>query len=1014
MKTEKKITFGRFKIKAKTFICAVVVSLCVSSLVWAANCAKMYPADNIAELHHKYESGGNPCAFNKCAKGDIGGCSYGSSQLACSCKGCSKYATMGVYLKGLPKDMLAALGGGSWQSVAEAACNASSPRHSAFVNAWKGMCSSSMKDRFANSQESFIKKTTYDEAVRKIKKNLGIDINQFPPEVQMEVYSLAVAMGPTGAYSVMNRVKNKLGGKLTDPPTATETLLQMIATCRGNGCGNNYYASSPASIQKSVFNRFKKEGAEAIESYKIRKAWEAEQANPSNPPKTLKEVVKEVTGKNMCPAGQSGTFSADGDWDVGGDGSGSASNDKGAGKESATGYEGKDCSPSQYANTMNFCLFCPLFKVIFNTSSTIAQLAFQKLSQPVMTLVLIGFAIWIALKILAFLSSVEKKEAPALIKEIMHMSFVVMVVVLLLQGTSSQVFSLLMEPVFNTGFKLAQLVVGNGECKEYGVLATGGLPASMGNSILCTIEAIQNKLIDTLALGTSSMCVGFFIKASFFIFPSLPYVFSGLLIWGGAFVLMIIFPFLMLDSIFQLTVACALLPAAIGSYPFKYTKSKFVGKVWDTFINAMFNFIFLSIFIFILTTAIELTLKESIAMSREEMDQNYIELIVTQLAWAGIALLKIVFVLLLGWALMDEVKTFADNFSSGIANGSIGSKIGGLAGQGTKALGVKSLAGIKSAGKAVGRDISQRVGNVRRGITEHNLRQNGTATPVFDDKGNQIGTSYSMQSKSWLRERDKVKSVMIANNGNKLFTTQKDYGDGKIKTTQQDGFIKITTTNDNGLISEKISMQSAALKSLTKKDGSINTLAWDNAIANSAHAPEKVKAALMLQYAKESIPGINPELMGSLNDAQIEISTDKDGNEVISVKEKQKDGSSQVIRMKKGQNGRALLEVESTNKYGDRESYATDGIINRHSRAKVDKDGNILQDKDGKPEVQTEYAVSGYYTKYVGKPVNSNGNFHSSIPADQIMFDDDEMTAALKQMVGDRLKGKVHAIGGFK
>lgn len=985
MKTEKKITFGRFKIKAKTFICAVVGSLCFSSLVWAANCA-FYMGNNIYQQTIQSESSGNPCSASK-LPGDSGGWTYGY--------GLSQY-TFGKYLASVQKnqpEIWAALGGGSLSSM-QSRAKKGDP---SFVNAWKNLCKTH-KSELSAGQTAHMKSAFYEPARAYAKKTFGYDLNNMPPEVQSMVLS--------AYWNSPGKTQNDLKAAFAaagNPPDP-EKFMNAFYNHRYNNC----CSGSACKYKKGLQNRWSKEKAESMQSYKIRKAWEEEQAHPSNPPKTLDDIVKEVTGKRMCKIGEVGSVS--GDWEVGG----SASNDKGAGKESATGYEGKDCSPSQYANTMNFCLFCPLFKVIFNTSSTIAQLAFQKLSQPVMTLVLIGFAIWIALKILAFLSSVEKKEAPALIKEIMHMSFVVMVVVLLLQGTSSQVFSLLMEPVFNTGFKLAQLVVGNGECKEYGVLATGGLPASMGNSILCTIEAIQNKLIDTLALGTSSMCVGFFIKASFFIFPSLPYVFSGLLIWGGAFVLMIIFPFLMLDSIFQLTVACALLPAAIGSYPFKYTKSKFVGKVWDTFINAMFNFIFLSIFIFILTTAIELTLKESIAMSREEMDQNYIELIVTQLAWAGIALLKIVFVLLLGWALMDEVKTFADNFSSGIANGSIGSKIGGLAGQGTKALGVKSLAGIKSAGKAVGRDISQRVGNVRRGITEHNLRQNGTATPVFDDKGNQIGTSYSMQSKSWLRERDKVKSVMIANNGNKLFTTQKDYGDGKIKTTQQDGFIKITTTNDNGLISEKISMQSAALKSLTKKDGSINTLAWDNAIANSAHAPEKVKAALMLQYAKESIPGINPELMGSLNDAQIEISTDKDGNEVISVKEKQKDGSSQVIRMKKGQNGRALLEVESTNKYGDRESYATDGIINRHSRAKVDKDGNILQDKDGKPEVQTEYAVSGYYTKYVGKPVNSNGNFHSSIPADQIMFDDDEMTAALKQMVGDRLKGKVHAIGGFK
>ncbi len=1015
MTMEKKITIGNFRIKLKTFVCALVGCVCFSSLVWAANCGKMYPEDSIQDLHHKYESAGNPCAFNKCAAGDIGGCSYGSSQLACmDWSKDQSGGTMGTYLKRLQNGypgVWEALGGGSSSSMIEAACNPSSPQHSSFLNAWKGMCSGgSLYNDFGSSQESFIKQTHYDSAVSLIMKNYGIDINQFPPEVQMSVYSASVALGAGGASKWMMRdVVKQLGNDLSDPPTPTEKLLEVMYDVR-----KNYYGSSSPAIRESVQNRWEREKQEALESYKIRKAWEEEQANPSEPPKTLEDIVKEVTGKEMCEEGESGSFSSDGNMGNGAESGGNGSNEEGAGKEASTGYEGKDCAPSQYANTMNFCMFCPLFKVIFNTASAIAQLSFQKLSKPVISLVLVGFAIWIAIKMLAFLSSVEKKEAPALIKELLHMSFVVGVVVILLLSTSSEIFALLMEPVFNTGFKMAQLVVGGGECKEYGVLATGGLPASMGNNILCTIEAIQDKLIDTLALGTSSMCVGFFIKAHFFIFPSLPYVFSGLLLWGGALVLMVIFPFLMLDSIFQLTVACALLPVAIGSYPFKYTKGLFVGKVWDTFINAMFNFIFLSIFIFIITTAIDLTLKESIDMSQETMDQNYVEVIVNELAWAGIALLKIVFVLLLAWALMDEVGTFAGNFSKGINTGGIGRQIGGLAGNGAKALGLKSVGGIKSAGKAIGRDVSQRVGNIRRGITERNLMQNGTATPVLDNEGKQIGTSYSQQSKSWLRGRDKVKSVTIANNGAKLFTTQKDYGDGKIKTTQQDGLIKITTTNNNGIISEKISMQAAALKSLSKKDGSINTMAWDNAVANSAFAPEKVKAALVMQYAKESMPGINPELLGSLDEAQINISVNEEGHEVISITESNKDGSSQVIRMTKGTNGRALLEMESTDSYGNRENYATDGIINRHTESQVDKNGNVLLDDEGKPQTKTEFAVSSYYSKYVNHPVNSNGNFHSSIPADQIMFDDKDMTVALKQMTNDRLKGKVHAIGGFK
>lgn len=87
------------------------------------------------------------------------------------------------------------------------------------------------------------------------------------------------------------------------------------------------------------------------------------------------------------------------------------------------------------------------------------------------------------------------------------------------------------------------------------------------------------------------------------LFPHLGYLIVGLVLWIAAILLLIIYPFLLIDSVLQLTVATALLPAAIGAYAFKSTQ-KYVGKVWDTFLNCMFNFIFLSLIIFILTNGL--------------------------------------------------------------------------------------------------------------------------------------------------------------------------------------------------------------------------------------------------------------------------------------------------------------------------------------------------------------------------------------------------------------------------
>lgn len=114
----------------------------------------------------------------------------------------------------------------------------------------------------------------------------------------------------------------------------------------------------------------------------------------------------------------------------------------------------------------------------------------------------------------------------------------------------------------------------------------------MGVSILCTIKTIQDKILDVMALGSTSICVALYVESwhGLALFPHLGYLIVGLVLWIAAILLLIIYPFLLIDSVLQLTVATALLPAAIGAYAFKSTQ-KYVGKVWDTFLNCMFNFI---------------------------------------------------------------------------------------------------------------------------------------------------------------------------------------------------------------------------------------------------------------------------------------------------------------------------------------------------------------------------------------------------------------------------------------
>lgn len=138
----------------------------------------------------------------------------------------------------------------------------------------------------------------------------------------------------------------------------------------------------------------------------------------------------------------------------------------------------------------------------------------------------------------------------------------------------------------------------------------------MGNNILCTIQSIQGKLLDIMTLGSTSFCIAIFEQSytiggiHIWILPHVGYLLVGIILWLSAFMLMVIYPWLLIDSILQLSVASALIPVAIAAYAFPITRKKYVTKVWETFMTAMFTFLFLSIVIFIITTGMEQTINK--------------------------------------------------------------------------------------------------------------------------------------------------------------------------------------------------------------------------------------------------------------------------------------------------------------------------------------------------------------------------------------------------------------------
>lgn len=433
---------------------------------------------------------------------------------------------------------------------------------------------------------------------------------------------------------------------------------------------------------------------------------------------------------NSCRGGMSassdGNSATGSEVNVGGANSGNGDVN---GEETADGSGVSSCVLSDYLDKQT-CTTCMIFKTIFNAASNLAQTAISKLAAPSKNLVLIGFLIWLAIYILKQISSFQGSSPGDLLKGIFLQGARVAIVVYILSGALYQVMDITLTPVMQTGLTFANMLNPNSNCDssaEYmqGIVgydtgagmqdtSQGGLPRNLGQSIVCTIKNLEDSVGVLLALGNYSTCYAFHDKALWDgIIPHLGYFLSGIGLWlAGAF-LLFAFPWCLIDCILQLCIAAAMIPCSIAAFAFKST-AKYLGLIWNFFMNAMFNLVFLAVLLFILTSMF----KEWIGLTDESLSSFDPVLLITAfkedgLAWWGIGAFKIFAFIFLFVCFIDEVPSMANKFATGIDFGrkGIGRMVGGTVAQTAAAVGKGAGHIAKRGAESVGEATNSLAGN---------------------------------------------------------------------------------------------------------------------------------------------------------------------------------------------------------------------------------------------------------------------------------------------------------------
>ncbi len=657
------------------------------------------------------------------------------------------------------------------------------------------------------------------------------------------------------------------------------------------------------------------------------------------------------------------------------------------------------------------CIFCKPFEILFNTSSVMAKQSFKALAKAVIVVVVVAFAIWLSFVTLRFVSTMEIREPRIFVKTLLNQAFRVLIVVILLNSDLSKLLALSIDPVFSTGLKVAQLAGKISDTCDLGSHKmtivgpeVGGLSPAMGQGILCTIKSVQDQIGDVLALGELSWCLSWSAEYRIFkVFPHLGYLITAIFFYLGGFMLLFIYPFMLVDCVLKLAIAVALLPAALGAFAFKVT-ANYLQEIWKIFLNAIFSFIFLSLIIYIIASIAADTLSELIGGT----DVG----ILMQFFWWTVEVIKVVAVCFLGYAVLGEMKNFTKSFAGGLhfSKNGIGSPTGSFGMEmfaKRPALFVNNLTknSRKRLGTAAHRVVSEKIHkasidgwkNAAEGARVINpfkpfSRINSGFNKINDENGNTVYDTTSAWQK--FRGKQEFRTFETDTNGNtKMNVVVKDKK-GKRTEVETDAYATVTRQygNNGTLQGEQIKVNAALLKYAFKKDGSYNRSMVNDFMQNSLLSEEKKQLMLLQEVMKERLNESTIQWDDSFENRTIEKSTDATGRETWTVKQNNK-GTLSTFKVTFGANNRILSEFQVIDAKGHGKSFATDGIVQRKSyiSVKVNADGKEIT------AVKNRYAFSKYYST-ADRPLYANGDMADNIPAQEIMFSKEEMNNFAEQV----------------
>lgn len=323
----------------------------------------------------------------------------------------------------------------------------------------------------------------------------------------------------------------------------------------------------------------------------------------------------------------------------------------------------------QQAKDHRTCWQEGVLTAIYDVTGKTVMAMYGKLTAGATNLIMVGFAVWFAFKLLKFLGSVAEQNIGQIWNEVLKKLFLCLFCAYLASSTAGLKYALnsFVFPIYNAFLELGGeiLEASTQSLQQTTAFRVLGEELNVGEySLVCKPSAdmsvpdkmdrfpdsprvMMNCMICAIA---SRLSLG--IKVSFEVMKSwdLTQAVIGLLVWGCFVTVYLSFVFYLVDTLFKLSLMILLLPIFIMAYPFEQTRK------WTTtgFKSIMNSAVFVMIIAIMISMALS-AMVELISGYPQIFDSDYPEASFREFSVALVCLLLIGFLVFGSLKLSNEV-----------------------------------------------------------------------------------------------------------------------------------------------------------------------------------------------------------------------------------------------------------------------------------------------------------------------------------------------------------------------